>query len=297
MHCFADRTMLPHLKEIWKECFGDEDSYINFFFLHQLESYSVKSEEIYMESKKVYENQLVYMDDDFPVSMLTMIPGLLAMPEGNKKIYYIYGVATKKVYRGRGYAAALLEQAFDIAQKDQAALVLVPASESLYTYYQRLGFKTAFYEKRLTLRLPEKVKTNKRIWNIREIDADIYHAMRKQQFAQLGNVIWNEPQLLYAYRENQFLGGNSYCIESEHKEYLLMCYAYQSCLYVRETSLPDRLIEMVIYTIMEQCKCITATVRRPVFCGSLGKTSANGMILPDLLCGKDKNRYLGLTLD
>ncbi len=299
MYCFADKAMLPALKEIWKECFDDQEAYIDFFFSNQIGSNSIlKSQRIYMESNQILENQLVYMKDDRPVSMLTMIPGMLVMPQGNQKVYYIYGVATKKAYRRNGFAASLLKHAYAMVQKENAALVLVPASESLYEYYRKLGFETAFYQNRITLVFSSEIaEINEFVWNIREINADTYGAMRKQQIFLEGAVIWDENELLYAHKENRFFGGKSYCIEFHNKEYLLMCYAFQNCLYVRETTLPDELVEMVIYSIAEKAHCLMASVRRPVHCGSLGKTTANGMIVPGSLSQLFHNGYLGLTLD
>lgn len=299
MYCFANQSMLPDLKAIWKECFGDEEAYIDFFFSNQMKvNHTFENQLIYMESNHTFENQLVYMESNHPVSMLTMIPGMLVLSEGSRKIYYIYGVATTREHRGKGYAASLLEYAYFLAQKENAALVLVPASESLYAYYRKLGFETAFYQNKISFVFSSDIaNTNEFMWSMREVNADTYGVIRKQQFSRQGTVIWKEKELLYAYKENQFLGGKSYCIECNNKEYLLMCYAYENCLYVRETTLPDEMVQMVIYTISKNFQCQRASVRIPAFCGSLGQRTANGMILPGSFNQLFQNGYLGLTLD
>ncbi len=299
MYCFADQSMLPDLKAIWKECFGDEEAYIDFFFSNQMRAaHTFENQQIYMESSHIFENQLVYMESNRPVSMLTMIPGTLVLEEGNRKIYYIYGVGTTKKYRGRGYAAGLLKRAYSLAKKENAALVLVPASESLYAYYKKLGFETVFYQNKRSFTFSDDTEnTNLPMSSIREVNADTYGRMRNKYLSYQGTVMWNQKEILYAYKENQFLGGKSYCIESGGKEYLLMCYAYENCLYVRETTLSDELLEMVIITIGKEFQCQKASVRLPVFSGSLGQRTANGMILPGMFNQLFQNGYLGLTLD
>lgn len=52
MYCFANQSMLPDLKAIWKESFGDEEAYIDFFFSNQ------------MRAKHAFENQLIYMESN-----------------------------------------------------------------------------------------------------------------------------------------------------------------------------------------------------------------------------------------
>lgn len=299
MYCFADRSMLSDLKAIWKECFGDEEAYIEFFFSNQMgSSRTTGNQLIYMESNRTFKNQLVYTEFNHPVSMLTMIPGTLVLAKGSRKVYYIYGVATTKEYRGKGYAARLLKHAYILAQKEQAALVLVPASESLFAYYQNLGFEKAFYHNQLFFEIPlDLAETKERSWIIQEVNADTYGVIRKQTLHRPGTVMWEEKELLYAYQENQFLGGKSYCILYNDKKYLLMCYAYDNCLYVRETTLPDEMIQEVICKIGRSLNCQRASVKVPSFCVSLGQKSVNGMILPGELSQSFENGYLGLTLD
>ena len=50
---FAKMEWIPQLKQIWKECFHDEDSYIDFYFMNRFTE----------------ENMLVWLEDKLPVAM------------------------------------------------------------------------------------------------------------------------------------------------------------------------------------------------------------------------------------
>lgn len=90
--------------------------------------------------------------DCFVAELDGRIVGMLfAMPQKLKskalyKAVYFYAVATKEEYRGRGICRALM--AYAEAHTDADCCVLVPASESLFDFYEKLGYKTAFYRKK-----------------------------------------------------------------------------------------------------------------------------------------------------
>ena len=136
---FADRTMLQHLKLIWKECFHDPDEYIDFFF---------KS---YFNTRTT----LVYCINKIPVSMLTLMPANLYSSESITKIYYIYAVATLPSCQGKGYSSKLLQYANEITN---TATFLQPANKDLERFYQRNGYQ---------------ISVNRRITNITDIDVTI----------------------------------------------------------------------------------------------------------------------------
>jgi GNAT superfamily N-acetyltransferase len=119
----------PQVLRIWRACFGDEESYVRFFW----------------ENCFPLCRGLAYEADGRVVSMLFLLPCALA----HKKMYlpaeYVYAVATLPEYRGRGYAAALVREAGLLAQTEgKSALCLRPADEGLYGYYAKLGFVKAF---------------------------------------------------------------------------------------------------------------------------------------------------------
>lgn len=72
------------------------------------------------------------------VSMLFTLPCELNFEDKKKKLYYVYAAATDKEYRGKGYMSAFIKE---LAKGSDAPLFLKPATESLQSFYAKLGFK------------------------------------------------------------------------------------------------------------------------------------------------------------
>lgn len=122
----------PHYKEqtvsLWREAFGDSEEYIRFF--HSMHGRCVC---------------ITVGEGDELVSALYLIDGELCGEKG----YYLFAAATFKKFRGRGYMAKLLNKAKDFALRNgKSFIALVPAEQSLFGYYSRFGYKTAFYAKK-----------------------------------------------------------------------------------------------------------------------------------------------------
>ncbi len=112
---------LAALKALWKEAFGDTDEFIELFF-------SLAFTE---------ENSLAVYDNGELVASLYWFDGKV----GDKKAAYIYGVATKKTQRGKGYSTALLKKCHELLKSEgYSAAILVPADNGLFNFYGRLGY-------------------------------------------------------------------------------------------------------------------------------------------------------------
>jgi len=127
----ATAAMVPSLKRIWRECFGDEGRYIDFLF------------DVILGPGDV----LAALDGGGnPQAMLCVRKAELTAPVGEPgACAYIYGVATLPQFQGRGLSTLLLEEAHRrLAAEGVSASVLVPASESLHTFYSMRGYEAAF---------------------------------------------------------------------------------------------------------------------------------------------------------
>lgn len=110
------------MRQIWHEIFGDEISEIDSFFIRHDDAMPF----IYKEGGRV-------------ASMLFVVP--LQMWE--RRVAYIYAVATKPEFRGRGIASKLLNEALHaIEQSDKFDIAaLIPSSTESKRLYERLGFE------------------------------------------------------------------------------------------------------------------------------------------------------------
>lgn len=118
------------LKALWARVFGDSPPEV----------------EAYFALRHRDEDMLVWAQGQEIQGMLSMLP--LALRQGEKAYpaRYIYAVATAPEERGRGIATLLMDAAGEeIRARGEAAGVLVPASESLFGYYTKRGYRTAFF--------------------------------------------------------------------------------------------------------------------------------------------------------
>jgi ribosomal protein S18 acetylase RimI-like enzyme len=122
---------LKELKEVWKLCFGDEDSFIDFYF----------------ENRDWQKETAVLIQDGRAVSMLTMIPVDLIEKDCVKyRVSMLYAIATHPEFRKRGYADRLIEFSNEYLLSQQVfATLLVPAEEELFGFYRKLGYKNGFF--------------------------------------------------------------------------------------------------------------------------------------------------------
>jgi len=117
------------LKALWTDIFGDPPDAV----------------EAYFALRHRDENMLVEVQGDEIAGMLTMLPLHLTSPVRSFPARYIYAVATHTAYRNQGVSTRLLNEAHAYMQsRGEAASILVPASPSLFDFYSKRGYQTAF---------------------------------------------------------------------------------------------------------------------------------------------------------
>ena len=128
---FAETSDHPKLKALWADAFRDSDAVIDQYFTR----------------RHTDENMLVDVRDHTIAGMLSMLPVTLRGGDGNNyPARYLYAIATDTHYRGRGISTGLLEAAHNhMKALGEAAGILVPASPSLFDFYAKRGYTTAFY--------------------------------------------------------------------------------------------------------------------------------------------------------
>ena len=113
-------SYVPQLRALWKEAFGDTDEFLDTFFTA---AYSADRCRCCTENGEVIA-ALYWFDCSY----------------GDEKIAYIYAVATAKAHRGRGICKRLMEDTHAyLSAHAYGAAMLVPGSEGLFAFYERLG--------------------------------------------------------------------------------------------------------------------------------------------------------------
>ena len=119
------------LEKLWIEAFGDEQAFVNLIFDTPGTDVLVFSD---MIGRKV-------------VSALYLLPAKIVDDGVSLGGYYVYACATGNEFRNQGRMSRLILEAAEEAKiRGAGFLALVPGEESLYSYYERFGFKTAMYK-------------------------------------------------------------------------------------------------------------------------------------------------------
>lgn len=180
----------PQIMSLWRTCFGDTDEYIRSFLF----------------ALGTADSGLAIELDGRVASMLFMLPAKMNVMGKARELIYIYACATSPEHRGKGLMRDLLEAAYDCAKAQSAlGLILVPASERLSAYYQKLGFESCF--RKNEFELPE---VDKRL--ALPIDDDAISQMisiRKRILKTDFAIQWPDHHLRFALNELAQDGGKA----------------------------------------------------------------------------------------
>ncbi|MFO7574710.1 MAG: GNAT family N-acetyltransferase [Bacteroidales bacterium] len=124
------------LRSIWKEVFNDTDEFVDSFFGRR---YSADSTLVYRERGEI-------------VSMIFFPRYNFKVNDARFGLGYICGAATLPGYRQKGLMGLLMEASLEaMRSRGDSFSSLIPASDPLYEYYSRFGFRDYFFRKRYSL--------------------------------------------------------------------------------------------------------------------------------------------------
>lgn len=109
------------LRSLWKEAFGDSDTFLNLFF-----------------STAFHPDRFMALwEQERAVAALYWFD---CQYEG-RKIAYIYAVATAKSHRGQGLCRRLMEKTHGLLKRlGYSGSILAPAEKGLFSLYEKLGY-------------------------------------------------------------------------------------------------------------------------------------------------------------
>ncbi len=181
----GSKKLIPSFKKIWKICFGDTDSYIDFFFANRFDT----CKSVAMRDGEKVIGAMYLM----PVSVYEY--GVL------KHGFYGYAIGILPQYRGRGIYADLDKLIYEYIKRHNLFYILCPANQKLSKYYKSLGFtENAFVCEKTVL----NTRTEKE-YSITALTPEAYETMRNSSFADM--IYWDKTALSYVLKENEFMGG------------------------------------------------------------------------------------------
>lgn len=123
---------LAEARRLWQMIFEDDDVFCDFYF-----TYCATAEETYLR----------YSADGIAVGHIGLPTYRLGLPNGAElSTLYISGACVDDRYRGRGMMSQMMTDVVRATATD--ALMLIPASEGLRRYYERLGFGSTGFRRR-----------------------------------------------------------------------------------------------------------------------------------------------------
>lgn len=251
----AGKADLPALTALWHACFGDPEADIQRFWaacFDKIQVYTAKEGKTF-------------------TAMLCVLPATLVDEEGDgRSCGYFYAVCTAKSYRGRGICRKLMAYAEAHCGHDCAALV--PATEELFGFYQKLGYLPCFYQTTYTVPAQKGAR-------ITSAAPQVYRSIRELQL--YGDFLsWEEFLLPCA--------GQLYRIETEDGLYCACAVKDGDTLYIREL-LPDS--PEAAAALAAHLRCKEAHVR------TAGDQELFGLCKPLKPCPLPDQAYLGLAFD
>ena len=124
------------LRSIWKDIFHDSDADIDLFF----------------RNTYTKDSALIYRTGGTIGSMIFFPEYEFKLGSHWSKLGYLCGAATLPDYRNKGIMGQLMAHSDEIMKtRGYKYAALIPASDSLYNYYERFGFRDFFYRKKYSV--------------------------------------------------------------------------------------------------------------------------------------------------
>lgn len=188
---------VPELRQLWKEAFGDTDAFLDCFFscaFHPERSRCITVDGCVAAA-------LYWFDGEW---------------EG-KPIAYLYAVATRERFRGRGLCRALMEDTHGhLKDLGYQGSILVPVSPVLFEMYGKLGYSTCCYVREFTCTAGEKAVA------LRRLSREEYGRLRRSCLPKGGVVQEGQTLALLQTQAAFYAGENMLFTAAEDKGTLVI---------------------------------------------------------------------------
>lgn len=174
-------SMIPGLRGLWTEAFGDSEEFLDDFFRT---GFSADRCLCIVHNGRIAA-ALYWFDCHF----------------GGEKLAYVYAVATAKSYRGQGLCRTLMADTHALLEaRGYSGAILVPGATSLATVYSPMGYRYCTQIREIFCTAsPEPV-------SLRSIDAAEYARLRRELLPE-GSVLQEGPALEFLHTQARFYAG------------------------------------------------------------------------------------------
>lgn len=270
MITLASPAMERQLDKLWRSCFYDPVKVTRYFFKYRF----------------VPDNTLVAVEGKEVVSALYLLPCKIRMNGRLCKAQYVYAAATLPQFRNRGLMTGLLRQADELgAENGVLYTVLAPASQSLFRYYEKSGYQTYFYLRKIRVERGElealaqggkqdaAAISDRLLWSVRN----------KALGGGAGNVSWDKHAAGFAVDFFCVCGGEVFSAARDGSVGYAFFQQQENFGKVTEMISDENTLPGLAYQMVNECKCqqfvLLLPVGSPLFPGR-GEVLPFGMIKP-----------------
>lgn len=236
----------PACKRLWQTAFGDEDAYIENYYVNQ---YSP-------------EKVLLLRDEGGAASMLALFSLEQKWGDGGTtKGAYLYALATHPRARGKGYAGFLLAYAdFYLAGRGVPFLSTVPAQPSLQAFFGGHGFQPCHPVDEYRGPIPRGLFPG---GLAAEVDGEGYRALRERLLQGTAHADYPADYLDYQAKVCALSGGGLYRVETPAGPACAVAFLDGETLDVRELLAPRGQQGAVTAALVERFPARDCQIRTP----------------------------------
>lgn len=263
---FAVPEDLPHLLTLWQQAFGDSEEEARYYFDKRYQPGSL----------------LVAQQPGGELGgMLSMLPLGLSGRDFALSARYVFAVATDLRFRNQGISSKLLTAAHQYAKEQgDSACVLVPAGDSLFDYYGKRGYQTAFWMKQflfhpnalgnnpswLNTQMQSAQQNLKNVeYTIASLSAQGWLDLRRQVFSKSALFAdWGLDALTYIHQSLENGGAGIKLIQVKNRQAAAICEWRGQTLRVQEYLDAGLLWEEGLWLLHQQMQADNYLVRLPV---------------------------------
>ena len=189
-------SQIPKLWGLWREAFCDTEEFLTAFYksafhVNRCRCVTIKEEIV----ASLYWFDCIYKD---------------------KKIAYLYAVATAKAYRGQGICKSLISDTHSyLLGCGYEGVVLVPGNRKLFKFYEGMGYQTCSHMKEICCTAEgEGIE-------VRRVNQAEYARLRRQMLPE-GGVVQEKENLDFLETQATCLAGDKFLLafrEENHNLY------------------------------------------------------------------------------
>ncbi len=183
---YPNRNQLPALQGLWKQAFGDTESFLQDFFSTGFSPGRCRC--------LTRNGQLIAALYWFDCAA------------NGQKLAYLYAIATDKDHQSQGFCRRLMDDTHRLlADSGYAAAILVPGNQDLFSFYGKIGYRPFGGIRRFS------VNAGATCAEVKKLSAQEYANLRKAYLPQ-GGVCQEGETLAFLATQNDFYAGADFLI-------------------------------------------------------------------------------------